>query len=201
MKKSQNSLTTLELILQSTATLFWKKGFEAVTFAEIAKKVGVSQPAIYSYVTNKMDLMRQVFLWSAENGRKFIDSKIDPRNRALENLKLYVEGNLHFFYEQKVQANSIIAMYYFGASHPEIRKLYESTRVAAISRLSVYLIQAQHEGKLQKNCEDSLSRALHVALVGYCYQSIYAQTKSEQKQILNSAWPTFEKLIHFYSLK
>ena len=200
MPRLTNKLTTLDSILESAAYIFWEKGFDALTFKAVAKKVGVSQPAIYSHVENKMDLIRKVLLWSAQVGRQYIDSKLDPRNKALDNLKIYVEANLNFFHEQKMHAHSILALYYFGANNEAIKTLYFDTQIAAMSRISIFLIQAQHENKLQIGCEQQLSFEIHTLLIGFCYRSIYADKKRDQKKIISIAHQAIANLTKPYIL-
>jgi AcrR family transcriptional regulator len=195
MKKNSTPLTTLDSILAHTAALFYAKGFENVTFSDVAKKVGISQPALYAYVDHKMDLLQQVCLWSAAKGRDFIDAQLNPRSRALENLKLYVEANLNFFFEHKVDSHSVLALYYFGATSAPLRALYKATREAALNRLGTFLIQAQNENVLQRGCEKTVTQPLHTLLIGYCYRSIYAEDKSEQRVILKECWSHIEILL------
>ncbi len=189
MKKNlaQPKPTTLDSILENSAKLFFKKGFDLVSFAQIAKEVGVSQPALYSHVENKMDLIRQVFLYSAKIGRNYIDSFLDIQKNSIENLLLYIEGNMNFFYHKKVHAHSILALYYFSASHPEFRELYYLTQETAIQRITQFLIQARHEGKIPAGSEAELAAEIHTLLVGMCYRSIYARKKEEHEKFISLA--------------
>lgn len=200
LKKINKNVETLDLILSHAATLFWQKGIDHVTFAEIAKKVGVSQPALYAHVKNKMDLLGQVCLLSIEKGRSFIDSKLDPKNRGLVNLKAYVEANLCFFYEQKVHSHSLMALYYFAISTPELNKLYQAMQQSSVSRMSVWLTHAQNEGLLTTGCETQVLPSLHALLVGYSYKAIYCQNQAEYKKIQQHCWNDFEKLLSFHKV-
>ena len=143
--KNKIKLSTKQQIIIEANLLFLKKGFEQTTFADIAKAVGISQPSIYAHFTNKMDLLKGVCLFAAEAGRAYIDSCVPVNERAKIRLKAYLEANLDFFYHQRVQAHSLLALFYFSASSPEILKLFLEIQSQTIVRIENILIQCKYE--------------------------------------------------------
>lgn len=54
-------MSTREAIIHAATYLFAEKGYEGMTMKEIAKKVGITPPAVYAFFKNKEDLFLQIY--------------------------------------------------------------------------------------------------------------------------------------------
>ncbi len=181
-------LDTKNLILNAACELFYKKGFEATTFADIAKKVGISQPSIYAHYDNKMDLLKFVCLTSIDKTRLYIDSCVNANDKALLKLKSYLHANLDFFRNEKIHAHANLAFYFFSATYPEMIDVFHESQTKAVLRLSAIIFQAGHEGLLDLAKAESLSQSLHSMLIGECYKAVYAKNDIEFKKVKIRIW-------------
>jgi AcrR family transcriptional regulator len=79
-----------EKILHLAAKEFSKKGFEAASLEEIAKKVGITKAAIYYHFKNKSDLFEKVLKNKLSALVKKIENVLDTATNPEEKLKLYI---------------------------------------------------------------------------------------------------------------
>ncbi len=188
-------LNTKDLILNAARELFYKKGFETTTFADIAKKVGISQPSIYAHYDNKMDLLKFVCLTSIDITRSYIDSRVNPNEKAVIKLKSYLYANLDFFRNEKIHAHANLAFYFFSSTYPEMIDVFHESQSKAFLRLSAIVFQAGHEGLLDLAQAESVSHSLHSMLIGECYKAVYAKNDIEFKKIKIRIWNFVESKI------
>ncbi len=180
--------STRQQIIETACDFFFKKGFEATTFSDIARKVGIAQPSIYAHFENKMDLLKHVSLWAVDQTRIYIDSQIRPFDSALDRLKSYLFANLHFFHNEKRLAQANMAFYYFSASSPEMIEIFRMSQQKAVERLEAVLFQAGHEKVLNLKEASLLAKTIHSMLIGDCYKAIYATSDGEFQKIKTRLW-------------
>lgn len=157
-------------ILHSAREYFYKYGFEETTFAQIAKDVGITQPALYAHFRNKMDLLKFVIVDSAEVGREFISSRVPSKAGALDQLLAYASANLDFFHSQKSHAHAIRALYYFSGSSAELDQLLSQVNAVAIDKIRALIAQVGDQGATPASTAEPIAHAVHSLLVGDCYR-------------------------------
>ena len=54
-------------IVEAARIVFAKKGYHDSTMDDVAKEVGVSKGALYSYFKSKEDLLKEIYLQSHQN--------------------------------------------------------------------------------------------------------------------------------------
>ena len=54
-------------IIEAARTVFAKKGYHDATMDDVAKEVGVSKGALYSYFKSKEDLLKEIYLQSRQS--------------------------------------------------------------------------------------------------------------------------------------
>lgn len=89
---SQHSDTRM-LILQAARALFMELGYDAVSTRQIAKKVGLSQPAIYRHFVDKEDLYLAVLLDELNSIHKGLIqsiSRVDTVREKLIEIAIYM---------------------------------------------------------------------------------------------------------------
>ncbi len=195
-KKPLPAKNSRQQIIESAEEFFFTKGFEATTFSDIAKQVGIAQPSIYAHFKNKMDLLNSVCEYAIGETRAYIDRQINPKDPALDRLRSYLFANIDFFSSEKKHAHGNMAFYFFSSATEEMREIFRHSQEQAISRLESVLFQAGHEGRLITKDAPLLARTIHSILVGDCYKAIYAGSQSEVKQIKARLWSHVQVLIN-----
>lgn len=174
----RKSVITKELIIEATLECFVKYGFEETTFRHISTKLKLSQPALYKYFDNKMDLLAACSLVSAEKGRALIDAQINPKDNATKRFHQYLQANFCFFKTESKEALAITSMYFFGQSNKSMREIYESIQLKSIDRFEAMLLQISYEtGKKMKNSYQ-LAELIQSLMVGEVFKHIFLGKKN-----------------------
>lgn len=190
-----------ERISKAAIDLFQSQGFEVTTFAQIAKKAGLSQPAIYVYFEDKMDLLNHICLRSAEIGRLYIDKKINPNERALIRFKQYFEANIDFFHHERAYAQALMSAYYFSSSHPKMLSTLQLIEKTTMARIESFLYQCTYEGVCKISEVSELAISVHSVLVGECYKSIYLKKDDSLQKLKARGWNSVLTLLHHSEFK
>jgi AcrR family transcriptional regulator len=82
--------TRKEEIIQTSAVLFQKKGYSAVTMRDIAKAMGIKAASLYNHIKSKQEILSDIIISLAEqfteqmkNIKKADDSSIDKLNKIV----------------------------------------------------------------------------------------------------------------------
>jgi AcrR family transcriptional regulator len=85
---------TRDLIVEEADALFYESGFEATSFAEIAKAVGISRGNFYHHFKTKDDILNAVIARRMERTRAMLDGwQADgegPRERVLSFIHMLI---------------------------------------------------------------------------------------------------------------
>lgn len=110
---------TREKILAESARVFNRRGYHAATLDEIARAIGVTKPALYYYVKNKEDLLRQCHqkaLDIAINAVRTAVAKAEaPDDQLRMVLTRYIEGMTD-------ELSGFVVLLYEGALSPSLHK-------------------------------------------------------------------------------
>lgn len=76
-------------ILNKSMELFMRYGIKSVTMDDIARQLGISKKTLYQYVSNKNDLIAQIFQQKIEQEKKIMaDIRLDSLDAIDEILKI-----------------------------------------------------------------------------------------------------------------
>lgn len=155
-------------ILEAAASVFWERGFSAGTTADVAGRVGLSQPTIYHYVGSKAVLLEEIvtevhgrFLRSLEDARK---QSGDPR----QQLAVTVQTLTHAIAEEREM---------FAVFWQELRQLpaEQQERVRADERELLHEVermveQIQRDGGLAPGRSPAVVAAAILGMASWMYQ-------------------------------
>lgn len=98
-------------IVKAARIVFAKKGYHAATMDDIAREVGVSKGALYSYFRSKEDLLEEIYLQNRQTLRSIITAAGEKEdlseilNEVYNNVTEKYRGNLHTHFEQVALAS------------------------------------------------------------------------------------------------
>ena len=188
-------ITTQDQILAAAVTCFNETGFEQTTFKDIASKVGVTQPLIYKYFKNKMDLFAACGLMVAAEGRIYIDASIDQRASALERLLAYAGADLEWFANHKSKAQILLGINYFALSDKTIETINNEILRIGLERIETHLVQIGHEtGTKFQNVSD-LSRIIHSIMVGEIIKLHHSKAKQKTNLARTLLFSAIKKIL------
>jgi len=147
-------------IIQAARVVFSKKGYHDSTMDDVAKEIGVSKGAIYSYFKSKEDLLKDISLQGHQTLRTILSETGICNNleEALEKVYTMItekyKGNLHTHFE-------IVAL----ASHDEkIRKIVFEDYQKDIGAVESFVEEKKKQGIMRTDVEARVLAELFTAL-------------------------------------
>ena len=86
-----------ESIIQAAIGVFSKKGFQAATISEIARRAGVAEGSIYQYFKNKEDLFFSIPVEKTKEFRTQLELHLEGISGAFNKIRKFVWYFLYFF--------------------------------------------------------------------------------------------------------
>ena len=133
MKRTEQLERTRQAILETATRLFMQKGFGQTSTRDIAKEIGITQPALYHHFSDKEVLFLSVMTEFSRKVHQDINRvlrkhQLDPEEQLFEIVKVLKKHHTISIYEQYNQAiqllskssqrkfNMIFVMDYLGPS-------------------------------------------------------------------------------------
>jgi AcrR family transcriptional regulator len=146
-------------IVKAARIVFAKKGYHDATMDDVAKEVGVSKGALYSYFESKEDLLKAISLQGHQTLRNILfECKFDNLEEALEELYTRVteefKGNLHTHFE-------VVAL----SSHdPKIRQIVFEDYLKDIEAVEAFVEEKKKQGVIRTDVDAKVLAELFTAL-------------------------------------
>lgn len=153
-------------IIETALDCFYEVGLTETSFKMISERSGLSQPGIYAYFHDKNSLLLACSTYAIERGREFVGAEVSRERGAKEVLNTYLKQNLKWAFKDRKVIHSLIAMYYFGATHPPLQELHWSIDQNSITRIEGYLLSGNREGAWKVREPKKVAREIHSLLVG-----------------------------------
>src|SRR5690625_3440083 len=85
--------------LDAAVCVFWRKGYEGVSYTDLTQATGVERPALYSAFGNKEELFRQVLARYYEHYLDYFPAALElPTSREVAAHLLFRSAELHTRY-------------------------------------------------------------------------------------------------------
>jgi AcrR family transcriptional regulator len=179
--RERNKAAKLEKISRAARALFIRRGYDATTLRQIAAKADVGLGTLFSYATDKRDLLFLIINDDIEamNRRAFADAPDDGSllDRLVEIFRCFFE----FFGQQPNLSRIVLKELTFYAAGPQAQR-FRRGRADVLARLAEVVRTAQRAGSIGTG-EDS-------GEIAYTVFSIYA---AEIRQWLGGATPDLEQ--------
>ncbi len=95
MGKYQNGLETQEKILDACRKLFYEKGYDSTTFANISKETGINQSAIHYHFKSKENLLQIIYRESLRKNNELVEFYSDRSTSSLT--KFFFGGEIYLY--------------------------------------------------------------------------------------------------------
>ena len=146
-------------IIKAARAVFANKGYHDATMDDVAKEVGVSKGALYSYFASKEDLLKEINLLGHQTLRSILfECKFDSLEEALEEVYTRVteqfKGNLHTQFE-------VVAL----SSHdPKIRQIVYEDYQKDIEAVEAFVEDKKKQGVIRTDVDAKVLAELFTAL-------------------------------------
>ncbi|MDX9703833.1 MAG: TetR/AcrR family transcriptional regulator [Candidatus Auribacterota bacterium] len=145
-------------IIDESILLISEKGIQELTIKNIARNIGVSEPAIYRHFTNKLDIILSILDYFQEMSETFIT--LLPKNSSeLEKIEQIFLTRLKTFSENKALAGVVFSEELFR-NDPRLSSKVKEIMYFTQSKLTALIESAQ----VKQDIPSSLN-AKHIAIM------------------------------------
>jgi len=180
--------------LTAALRVFWRRGYEGASMAELTAEMGIAKPSLYAAFGNKEELFKKALdLYEREKLAYMADALKEPTSRRMAERLLYGALEMQTSSCDPKGCLGVISSVACGPEASSIRECViekqRSARKAVIARLEEY----QREGDLPADIEpEALSRYMTAVLQGLAVQAGAGASREELKSLVEMAlrtWP------------
>lgn len=184
----------VEEALDAVLCVFWRKGYEGASYADLTKAAGVERPALYAAFGNKEAMFRQALTRYYERYLSYIPEALKlPTARQVARHILHCAAELHTRYPDHTGClgiNGVLA----GSDEAEpVRQALIDARAAGQAQLRDRFERAKAQGDLPDSANaDTLAAFLTAVLHGMAVQAKAGFSHDMLKAIADQAlcaWP------------
>jgi AcrR family transcriptional regulator len=183
-----------EKALDLAMELFWRKGYEGTSLADLTSTLGITRPSLYAAFGNKEALFRIVLdRYEARAGRYRSDALKAPTARAVAEKLLHGAADLHGDRSNPAGCLGVQGALACGDEAEPIRRELISRRLAGEDAIRQRLKRAKAEGDLPADSNPAdLARYLSVVIYGMTVQAAGGASRKELRSVADLAlrqWP------------
>ncbi|MET3577778.1 AcrR family transcriptional regulator [Mesorhizobium robiniae] len=185
----------VEKALDAALCVFWRKGYEGASYADLTEAAGVERPALYSAFGNKEALFRRALDRYYERYMDFIPEALQlPTSRQVAAHILHSAADLHTRYPSHTGClgiNGVLA----GSDEAEpVRQVLIDARAAGEAQLRERFERARAEGDLPETAKpDALAAFVMAVSHGMAVQAKAGFSREMLQAVTEQAlstWPT-----------
>jgi len=184
----------LDKALDCALQVFWQKGYEGASLADLTKAMGINRPSLYAAFGNKEDLFRKVLDRYSSGPAAFVNAALcEPTARAVvERLLRQTVDKLGDPHKPKGCLLVQSALSCGDAANP-IRKELIARRAAGFAALRKRFKRAITDGDLPTDSDPAdLARYVVTISSGMAIQAVGGATRDELRRVVEialRAWP------------
>ncbi len=190
-----------EKALDRALRVFWRKGFEGTSLAELTKAMGINRPSLYAAFGSKEELFRKVLDRYAEGPAAYVREALnEPTARAVAQRLL--EGTVDVVTDRRNPRGCLLVQGALacGETAESIRKELASRRSAGEAAVRRRFEHALAEGDLPAEANPAdLARYLLAVIHGMAVQAAGGASREELRWVAAMAlraWPSRQESKH-----
>jgi AcrR family transcriptional regulator len=181
-------------VLDAALCVFWRKGYEGASYADLTEAAGVERPALYSAFGNKEALFRRVLERYSERFMTHIPEALAlPTAREVARHLLYSSIDLNTRFPDQTGCLGINGTVAGSDESEPVRQALIEFRAAGQRQLQARLEQAQAEGDLPESARpDALAAFVMALLHGMAVQAKAGFSRAMLEAVAEQAlstWP------------
>ncbi|TXS89505.1 TetR/AcrR family transcriptional regulator [Parahaliea maris] len=143
--KTEQRRLKRDIVLKVAAECFNEKGISGTSLKDVARKLNITDAALYYYVKNKEELVTLCYMRALDLGEGALERAIEEGDNNLERLQLYIRYQL----EEVCGDNGPVAILSeIPALKPEHQKTIRARSSAHTKRITQLLVDGVNEGSL-----------------------------------------------------
>lgn len=183
----------VEKALDAALCVFWRKGYEGASYADLTEATGVERPALYSAFGNKEALFRRALERYSEQYLRFIpDALQSPTAREVAAHILYSSAELSTRYPNHTGCLAINGALAASDEAEPVRQALIDMRAKGEAQLRERFEQAKAEGDLPETVKcDALAAFVMAVLHGMAVQAKAGFSRDMLKAVADQALAAF----------
>jgi AcrR family transcriptional regulator len=155
----------VEKALDAALCVFWSKGYEGASYADLVEATGVERPALYSAFGNKEALFRKALDRYSERYLDFIPEALKrPTAREVAAHVLFSAVELNTRYPDHTGCLAINGMLAGSDEAEPVRQVVVESRAAGEARIRERFERAKAEGDLPESAKPEVLAAFVMAV-------------------------------------
>lgn len=184
----------IDQALENALHVFWSKGYEGASMADLTQAMGITKPSLYAAFGNKEELFRKAFDSYVEGPAGYAKLALQqPTARAVVENLLYGEVDAVTDPECPAGCLSVNGALACGDASESIKQELRARRAKFESDLCERLERAKSEGDLAADTDPTaLARYVATLAQGLAVQAVGGTGRAELRNIVGmflSAWP------------
>lgn len=184
----------IDLALENALHVFWEKGYEGASMADLTEAMGITKPSLYAAFGNKEELFRKAFDSYVNGPAGYAKAALrKPTARAVVEALLYGEVDAVTDPECPAGCLSVNGALTGGVTTGSIKQELMARRAAWEEDLRLRLDRAQAEGDLPATADATvLARYLATVMQGIAVQAVGGTARDDLKKIVEMVlvtWP------------
>ena len=188
----------VDKVLDAALCVFWRKGYEGTSYADLTEAAGVERPALYSAFGNKEALFRQALARYDERYLDYIPEALAlPTAREVAAHVLYKALELNTRYPDRTGCLGINGALAGSDDAEPVRKALVEFRAAGQERLRERFERAKAEGDLPKTAKpDALAVFVMTVTQGIAVQAKAGVGREMLETVADQALSTWPAGLH-----
>ncbi len=183
-----------DTVLDRAMTVFWQKGYEGASLAELTEAMGINPPSLYAAFGNKEGLFRAVLERYDARRQELMDQVMaapDPKAAA----RLFLEGVADFSIDTSGRnpPGCLLVQGGLSCSDRDIPEALAQHRAEKERVFRERFARDREEGRLSKQADPAaLARYLMAVANGMCVQASAGASVRELREVAElalAAWP------------
>ncbi|WP_424932530.1 TetR/AcrR family transcriptional regulator [Amaricoccus macauensis] len=170
-----------EEVLEKAARLFWSRGYEGTSIADLTRAMGITPQSLYAAFHSKADLYREALKWYGSTQGTLSADALDAPD-VLETLAAWLDSQASAFAEAETPPGCMISTAVLGCAEENdpIARQVSYLRTATITRIRDRLERARSEGELAAGTDTTaIARFVGAIIQGMSVQARDGATHSD----------------------
>jgi AcrR family transcriptional regulator len=179
----------MDQALDRALDVFWRKGYEGASVADLTAAMGINPPSLYAAFGNKEGLFRKALDRYAETRGRFVREAL-ARPKVKDAIAALLRGTADFLTEKCNPAGCLLVQGIAGAGEHDkcISEELCARRAATEKLVRERLKRAKEEGDLPKDADPAaLARFIATVTQGMSVQAAAGATRAELRRVADTA--------------
>jgi AcrR family transcriptional regulator len=189
-----------EAALARATRLFWMKGFEATSIADLTEAMGIGAPSLYAAFGSKEALYVEALEYYVASYERFSWGRFEAAATVREAVEFYLMDSaaaLTGSFEDMPQGCMVTLSAVGSEGHTELGELVRSERAAPFDRLKARLARAVAEGEIPASVDvHALARFVQTVQSGMSILARDGTSRAELEAVAQTAMLCWDARTH-----